>query len=155
MTPSKSIFECTVTCGVISRYYHHSKLACYVGCHLLYSFIVDTPVLEWQAGKGKKEARACGAPVTHGWRLMVLGGGLGGVFTSVLLAMALCTCDTKSMVLHLCVSVLKPLMPWALSPNTSPWDIWRRGKASDRNPRSLCSGVSLAFCTGSRTIYYK
>lgn len=107
---------------------------------------------EWWAGKGKEEARACGAPMVCGRRLVVLGGGLGGIFISLLLAMALYSCDTKSMVLHLCVSVLKPLIPWALSLNPSQWDIWRRGKG---NPHSLYSGVSVVFCTGGRTIYYK
>lgn len=116
MTPSKSIFECTVTCGGISRYYHHSKL--HVGCHHLCSFIVGIAVLERQAGKGKEETRTFGAPVVHGSRLMVLEGGLGGVFVSVLSAVGLCTCDTKSMMLHLCLSVLNPLIPWALFPST-------------------------------------
>lgn len=64
MTPSKCTFECTATCGVISRYQYHSKLACYVGCHLLYSFVFGIPVLERQAGKGCVVLLWC---VPEGW----------------------------------------------------------------------------------------
>lgn len=150
MTPSKSIFECTITCEAISRYYHHSKLACYVVCHLLYSFIVGTPVLEWQAGEGRRKQGPavflwCVAEDWWFWEE-----GLAGLHF----------CSVGNGLMYLwhkisdAASVLKPLMPWGLSPNTSPWDSWRRVERQIEIHVAF-TAESVVFCKGGRSIYYK